>query len=341
MNKENIAMERDKYWDSLKFVLIFIVVYGHIVSHYLGNSHYNMAIYNLIYLFHMPLFIFISGRFSHVRDVKKYKKGIIRLAETYVVFQIIRTFVSVYFENYNFTIECLTKPAWTLWYLVVLIYWRIFLYTIHGKKCSEWIHQHKCKVIIASLCISVIAGFIPFNFLAIQESLSFLPFFVMGYFSVDYNIKEKINKIHIVYPLSFMFVLFVLLYFVYTNLDYVHHCSFTYWTDDTAHTILRLGLRCIFLPVAIFLCLSVMRLVPSNNVIAKWGSATMFIFIYHSFALRGILFPLTVSNAIMQHPVMLFVHAVIVTACMIILSRSKFLNMLMNPISKTKQFIFP
>lgn len=330
-------MERDKYWDSLKFVLIFLVVYGHIVAHYLGKSHFNMAIYNEIYFFHMPLFIFISGRFSHIRNKQKYRKSIVLLIETYVVFQIIRTFVSVVFENSNFTLECLTKPGWTLWYLVVLIYWRLILYSIHGK-CLEWVHQHPKKVIVASFCISIFAGFIPFNPLAIQESMSFLPFFVMGYFSVDYNIKEIINKIHIFYPLLFLCVIFVILYFLNTNFDYVHHCSFTYWTDDIAHTVMRLGLRCLFFPVAIFLSLSVMRLVPSNSVIVKWGSATMFIFIFHSFALREVLFPLTVGNAILQHPIMLFVHAVIVTICMIILSRSKFLNTLMNPISKNPCF---
>ena len=67
-------MKRDLYWDSLKFVLIFFVVYGHIIAHYSELSRINMATYNYIYLFHMPLFVFVSGRFSHIRDKQKYKK---------------------------------------------------------------------------------------------------------------------------------------------------------------------------------------------------------------------------------------------------------------------------
>ena len=195
MNKENIAMERDKYWDSLKFVLIFIVVYGHIVSHYLGNSHYNMAIYNLIYLFHMPLFIFISGRFSHVRDVKKYKKGIIRLAETYVVFQIIRTIVSLLFENADLSWECLIKPNWILWYILVLIYWRLIVYFAYLEFGEQWIQQYRSWIVMVSFAISILAGFIPIgDDFSIQRTLSFFPFFVMGYYSVDFDIRNYINN---------------------------------------------------------------------------------------------------------------------------------------------------
>ena len=332
-------MERDKYWDSLKFVLIFLVVYGHIVAHYLGNSRFNMAIFNLIYFFHIPLFIFISGRFSHVKDIKKYKKGIVRLVETYVVFQIIRTIASVLFEKAVLSWDCLIIPNWILWYNIVLIYWRLMVYFIYLKAGQQWIQQHRRKIVLASFGISMMAGFIPVgDAFSVQRALSFLPFFVMGYYSVDFDIKEKCKKIPVAISLLIFIVIFGILYRLHMNLDYVHHCSFPYWAEDNAHTLLRFGLRCLFLVIAIVLSALVMGLVPSNNVFAKWGSKTMFIYIYHSFALREALFLLTIGSAILQHPIMLLVHAVIVTICLIILSRSRFLNMLMNPISKNVYF---
>jgi fucose 4-O-acetylase-like acetyltransferase len=332
-------MERDKYWDSLKFVLIFLVVYGHIVAHYLGKSHFNMAIFNLIYLFHIPLFIFISGRFSHVKDIKKYKKGIVRLVETYVVFQIIRTIASVLFEKAVLSWDCLIIPNWILWYHVALIYWRLMVYFIYLKAGQQWIQQHRLMIVLASFAISIMAGFIPVgDAFSLQRALSFLPFFVMGYYSVDFDIRDKCKKIPVTISLLIFIVIFGILYRLHMNLDYVHHCSFPYWAEDNAHTLLRLGLRCLFLIIAIVLGAFVMGLVPSNKVLAKWGSTTMFIYIYHSFALREVLFLSTTGNATLQHPIMLLVHAVIVTTCLIILSRSKFLNMLMNPISKNVSF---
>ena len=327
-------MERDKYWDSLKFVLIFLVVYGHIVAHYLGKSHFNMAIFNLIYLFHIPLFIFISGRFSHIKDIKKYKKGIVRLVETYVVFQIIRTIASVLFEKAVLSWDCLIIPNWILWYHVALIYWRLMVYFIYLKAGQQWIQQHRLMIVLASFAISIMAGFIPVgDAFSLQRALSFLPFFVMGYYSVDFDIRDKCKKIPVTISLLIFIVIFGILYRLHMNLDYVHHCSFPYWAEDNALTLLRLGLRCLFLIIAIVLGALVMGLVPSNKVLAKWGSTTMFIYIYHSFALREVLFPLIVSSAIMQHPLILIIHAVYITAILLMLSYSKYLNILINPIS--------
>ena len=51
-------MKRDKFWDSLKFILIFFVVYGHIIETYTEYSSFNQAMYNFIYIFHMPFFMF-------------------------------------------------------------------------------------------------------------------------------------------------------------------------------------------------------------------------------------------------------------------------------------------
>ncbi len=327
-------MERDKYWDSLKFILIFFVVYGHIAPHYLGNSHFNMAIYNLIYFFHMPLFIFISGRFSHIRDIKKYKRGIIRLAETYVVFQILRTIASVLFENAELSWDCLIIPNWILWYIQVLIFWRLMVCFAYLRLGQSWIQLHCRKIVVASFGISLLAGFIPIGEeFSIQRTLSFLPFFVMGYYSVDFDIRKTINRIPVVVPIVVFIVSFGILYKLHLNLDYVHHCSFPYWAEDNFQTMLRLGLRCLFFVIAIILSSLVMRLVPSSPLLAGWGSATMFIYIYHSFALREVLFPLIVSSAIMQHPLILIIHAVYITAILLMLSYSKYLNILINPIS--------
>ena len=49
-------MERDYRLDNAKAIGIFLVVFAHVMS--------TSTITNYIYLFHMPLFFFISGRTS-------------------------------------------------------------------------------------------------------------------------------------------------------------------------------------------------------------------------------------------------------------------------------------
>ena len=56
--------QRIEKWDILKFGLILFVVLGHIADGYTGDSEVMRSLYLFIYVFHMPLFIFISGLFS-------------------------------------------------------------------------------------------------------------------------------------------------------------------------------------------------------------------------------------------------------------------------------------
>lgn len=61
---QNRQIDRDLSFDFIKGVLIFLVVYGHTVPQ-LSNVGFNDRIDTvLIYTFHMPLFIFVSGYFA-------------------------------------------------------------------------------------------------------------------------------------------------------------------------------------------------------------------------------------------------------------------------------------
>lgn len=52
---------RVAYFDNLKFLLIFLVVFGHVLTIVSEHSRAANALINFIYLFHMPAFVFVSG----------------------------------------------------------------------------------------------------------------------------------------------------------------------------------------------------------------------------------------------------------------------------------------
>ena len=54
---------RNAYYCNLKLLLIFLVVYGHAIEPSISEDPSLYRIYRLIYLFHMPLFAFLSGLF--------------------------------------------------------------------------------------------------------------------------------------------------------------------------------------------------------------------------------------------------------------------------------------
>ena len=55
--------ERIVLWDNLKFILITLVVIGHLADEFTAKSDVYKSVFLFIYTFHMPLFILISGLF--------------------------------------------------------------------------------------------------------------------------------------------------------------------------------------------------------------------------------------------------------------------------------------
>lgn len=54
-------INRDYTLDGLKFLLICLVVLGHFIQGARYNNEITTAIYSVIYNFHMPLFVLLSG----------------------------------------------------------------------------------------------------------------------------------------------------------------------------------------------------------------------------------------------------------------------------------------
>ena len=67
---EVMAKERNAYFDNMKALLIFLVVLGHVLSNFAGDDSVGEWIYLVIFSFHMPAFLFVTGYFAR-SDPKK------------------------------------------------------------------------------------------------------------------------------------------------------------------------------------------------------------------------------------------------------------------------------
>lgn len=61
-NRQKIMKGRLQYVDSLRGFCIMLVVLGHVLQHYYSNEN---LLFRIIYSFHMPLFMFLSGYVSY------------------------------------------------------------------------------------------------------------------------------------------------------------------------------------------------------------------------------------------------------------------------------------
>jgi len=56
-----MASQRDPRLDSIKASLMFLVVFGHLLEGIKSTAPLLSQIYDFLYLFHMPAFVFLSG----------------------------------------------------------------------------------------------------------------------------------------------------------------------------------------------------------------------------------------------------------------------------------------
>lgn len=120
----------------------------------------------------MPLFVYISGRFSHRITRKNFVEKLLPLAECYGVFQLIYHFTDLT----NNLGSLLTYPYAVLWYVVVLIIWRGVSIGLPYKHIRLWISL--------AFLAALLVGFVPFVGLkyTLSRLICFFPFFLLGYY---------------------------------------------------------------------------------------------------------------------------------------------------------------
>lgn len=168
IQKVNLSL-RDERLDSLKFILIMLVCFGHIFQiDTSGYSEFSMAFYKLIYTFHVPLFAFISGYFTNSN--KSYGKSLLSLAGI-IVWGNILWFIC---SGEKLTLMSFLTPQYHLWYIMGLIWWRTAIHV------SSKFMDNKVILFLSFLVSLIIAGMPGFDLLSVSMTLTQFPFFVVG-----------------------------------------------------------------------------------------------------------------------------------------------------------------
>ena len=115
--------QRESYFDNAKVILMFFVVFGHILRTYIDQNETIYALYNTIYTFHMPVFIFCSGYFSR-SERSRSGESLLKLLLCYLVFNTgMLLFALIYLKS---SVKILT-PYYSFWYILSMISWRFLI----------------------------------------------------------------------------------------------------------------------------------------------------------------------------------------------------------------------
>ncbi|TDD64577.1 acyltransferase [Actinomadura darangshiensis] len=116
---------RDPFFDNAKYFAILLVVAGHCLANLL-NVPMAKGLYIFIYMFHMPLFIVVTGYFSRNWTFAggKARKLITNVGVPYVVFEIAYSLYDWLAGRNDLEISML-NPYYLTWFLCALFMWRL------------------------------------------------------------------------------------------------------------------------------------------------------------------------------------------------------------------------
>lgn len=132
---------RDAYFDNLKFILILLVVVGHLIEPFNGEAAMG-AIYQFIYSFHMPLFIFAAGYFAKcIQSPKQYVGLLSGLVVPYFIFETLYTLFDYYMQGLDRLDFTYFYPNWILWFLFSMMLLILLGAVITWLLSSSWIKR--------------------------------------------------------------------------------------------------------------------------------------------------------------------------------------------------------
>lgn len=167
-------------WDNIKGALIFLVVFGHFLFAFQDTPFTNHLV-DVIYFFHMPAFVFVSGFFSKSTHARQ-RDQLLKLLCAYILLTACHLTLA-FLKGEALQI---VEPYYSAWYLLTLIVWRLI--TPGLVSAFSW------KLLPACALVSLIAGFWPEidnNIFGLAKLISLYPFFLAGYFLP----REKVDSI--------------------------------------------------------------------------------------------------------------------------------------------------
>ena len=287
--KKRIAL-----WDNLKFLLIIFVVIGHYTQQFRADNETLQRIYVFIYSFHMPIFIFVTGLFSKKAvDEKNIKKVLPYLTCFFATTLIL--FITKALLGWAPIFE-LFSPSGISWYLMSMFF--MFLITMLIK---DYKPQY---IFVLSLIIGVMCGFVQTknpDFFTWMRTLTFYPFFCLGYISDREKIEKATNKISIKITAVIFFVsIYLLIYFYPKQANKISRLN------TARHTYSELGrfapygweLRLLTYAIsfaAIFLLIS---LIPRKRIkgFTSLGERTLGIYMFHYVIIYTAVYVLKIQN---------------------------------------------
>lgn len=271
---------RDTYWDTVKSLLIFLVILGHVVQFFMYMANDSMAfwsnpLFKGIYMFHMPLFMLISGFFAAKSIAKHGLKSVVRYLKRLALPCVgIGLLYLPLILLKGKSIWDIYSACTTLWFLIVVFECVVF-YTITKQKQSWW---YKTVMYILPIPLALLCGDNPYISILFPHTGQFTylwPFFVLGVYLSHVKFSPQfIDRKWIIFP-----VLYVAAFCLFRPHWYVYCCSLGFDLNRLIVDILRTLAAIVGCGTALWAGKYLHSLIGEYAITQNLGRATLAIYV--------------------------------------------------------------
>lgn len=256
--------------DNIKGIMIFLVVFGHfLLSAASRGEGLAFDIYSLIYCFHMPMFMFLSGYLTHNTTDVSFKKYCI----IYMIFNSLYFLIGVLYCGEKMSV---LNPAYSMWYILLLILFRWIIRCMSNRDGLLLFVISMVAYVILPLC-NIGTFFVHIKF------ATFFIYFVLGYlsqnlFTVKFYESRKKKEMLVA------FVIFCVSVYLMFEMVNTFNLGFSFLNHATAFTNFGMVIVSLFsLFLNIIFIYAFMYAMPNKKLlcISMFGSNSLYIFLLH------------------------------------------------------------
>lgn len=319
---------RNLKFDNMKFLLIVLVVVGHMCGNFFNTVDISKSLYLFIYSFHMPALIFISGFFIKKGIKDKNMNYLGKYIIIYFIIIIVNKFSEFLLGNFSGNLSLFSENG-IQWFMLSLFFYFIFTMLLS--------RYNKYTVLIILLCLGCLAGFdkgLGDNFSS-ARTITFYIYYYLGYSFSDIKLNQISDKLYMKILAGFNFILLFLVLFSKWGVDNFGVLA-GFLGGSSVYTANHMIIwRLISYVVGIILILSLYALIPNRNLfISKLGQRTLNVYIFH-------LCLLSIYNkyivATFTHNLLLFLVSILVSILIAIILSSNLIDKAMNKIVSIKK----
>lgn len=181
---------------NLRLLLIFCVFIGNALEPLLADMPIAQEVYTWIFMFHIPLFVFVTGYFSKFNLLGSGgRKVLLQIGLQYLIFQTLYSSLDALFFHVPGIDHSFFAPYLLLWFLASHICWRLLMMLL--------IRLSVTSQLAVAFGLGIMIGYLPVDgiWLSLSRTFVFMPFFVIGYhFSYEklaawWNRKARVTAI--------------------------------------------------------------------------------------------------------------------------------------------------